>query len=204
MDETGTPLGRGAFRRFRRKSRPNYRQRLASKTTPACDVRESGASSPDVLFESVEQVRLLAARAEVERTAFQSVAVAALRALDRACHHERRAAETVISLAQRQKLQHLIDEVEAARAALGEMLSPHGASMRRRNTPAPTDRPPESLWWFALCEALHALGEGVSAMQSLAAGQSPGSAARALSGIVGRLLEQHYHALFADAEHWLG
>jgi len=113
MDETGTPLGRGAFRRFRRKARPDYKRRLASKT-PARDVGEPDAASTGVLFPSVEQVRRLAERDEVARTAFQSVAVAALQALDLACHHERRAAETVISLAQRQKLQHLIDELEAA------------------------------------------------------------------------------------------
>ena len=135
MDQTDTPLGRGAFRRFRRKIRPDYKQRLASKTTSAQDEHAPGASTP---FPPVEQMRLLAERADVERTAFQSVAVAALQTLCRACYHERRAAETIISLAQRQKLHHLIDELEATSQALSRMLSPHGAvmfSLKRRKAP---------------------------------------------------------------------
>ncbi len=204
MDETGTPLGRGAFRRFRRRARPDYKQRLASKTPPAQDHLALGASTPRAPFPPVEQVRLLAEQAEVERTAFQSVAVAALQTLDRACYHERRAAETIISLAQRQKLQHLIDELEATSQALGLMLSPHGTVMFSLNTPALSGEALESSWWFALCEVLHTLGEGASGMRSIAAGQPRSSAAHALSGIVACLLEQHYHALFAEAEHWLG
>lgn len=163
-----------------------------------------GASTPRAAFLPADQIRLLAAWADVERTAFQSVSVAVLQTLNRACYHERRAAETILSLAQHQKLQHLIDELEATRQTLDAMLSPHGALMLSRNTASPSGEALESSWWFALCEALHALGEGVARMRVLTAAQPRSSAAWVLSDTVGRLLKRHYNALFAEAEHWLG
>ena len=126
----------------------------------------------------------------------------ALQTLDRMCYVERRAAGATISLAQRQKLQHMLAELEATCHALYQMLSPHSATMLSRTQPA--DDALEPSWWFALCEALHALEKGAAGLHVLAAGQPRNSATRTVGTLVAKLLEHHYHALFAEAEQWLG
>ncbi|MFQ5572222.1 MAG: hypothetical protein ACE5G0_21310, partial [Rhodothermales bacterium] len=61
----------------------------------------------------------------------------------------------------------------------------------------------ESSWWFALCEAMHALENGLFGIQSIAAGQPAGTVTHALSGLVVLLLRHHYNLVFAEAEQWM-
>ena len=199
MDEMATPLGRGAFRLSRRGVRPDYKQKLAHPPTvsqPPDDETKTDASA-----RWVEQIARLAGRDEVERAAFQSVAVAALQMLDRVRYRQSRVAEAALSLAQRQKLQHLLDGIDAAAGAVRPLLNPSSVAMLGQGVPAEADA--ESSWWFALCEALHVLEESATCIHAIAAGQPSGSATRALGEILAQLLHQHFHALFAEAEQWM-
>ena len=76
--------------------------------------------------------------------------------------------------------------------------------MVSRSMPVSIDEALESSWWFALCEALHALDDGASGIQSIAAGQSQGAATHLLSTLIAEVLRQHYRMLFDEAEQWLG
>ena len=162
-------------------------------------------------FPIAEHLLAVADETARQRTAFQSLALTALQTLDRMCYVERRAAEAAISLAQRQKLQHdaqlgrwihELAELEATRHALYQMLSPHSATMLGRTQSAGNAVEPS--WWFALCEALHALEQGAAGLHALTAGQPRSSATRTVGTLMAKLLEHHYHALFAEAEQWLG
>lgn len=195
MDASSTPLGRGTFRRFRRKRRLDYTQR---------PVREDHDQASAPSFSIIEAVRAVGGEAVLQGTAFQSMVVAALQALDQACYHERRVATAAISLAQRQKLAHMLAELEATADELRQMLSQQGATMVSRMTAASTEETRESSWWFTLCEALHVLDEGTSGLRSTTAGQPRNSTTRAFSTLIAGLLERHYNTLFVEAEQWLG
>ncbi len=199
MDETATPLGRGAFRLSRRGARPDYKQKLAHP--PAFFHPPDDDTTTDASIFWVEQVEQLAGQAEVERAAFQSVAVAALQMLDRVRYRQRRVAEAALSLAQRQKLQHMLDGIDATAGAIGPLLNPTSIGMLGKGVS--TEAASEPSWWFALCEALHVLEEGAAWIESIVAGQPRGGATRALSRILARLLHQYFHALLAEAEHWM-
>jgi len=199
MDETATPLGRGAFHLPRRGARPDYKQKLAHP--PAFSHPPDDDTTTDASMLWVEQLEQLAGQAEVERAAFQSVAVAVLQMLDRVRYRQRRVAEAALSLAQRQKLQHMLDGIDATAGAIGQLLNPTSIGMLGKGVL--TEAASEPSWWFALCEALHVLEEGAAWIESIAAGQPQGSATRALSRILARLLHQHFQALLAEAEHWM-
>lgn len=199
MDETFTTRSGGALRGSPRKMRPDYKARL-SQTRAA--LFPDMTAAPEARCRPAAQIQALAEQAEARRTAFQGVVAAALRALDEAAFYERRAAEAVLSLAQRQKLQHLLDEADATRHALGQLLTPGGAAML--DLPEALPQQTESSWGLALSEALPILAEGASAMRGLAASQPTGSATRTLSDVVARLLHRHHRALAAEAERWRG
>jgi len=189
-----TPVRDDFLDRFRRKPRPDYRKKLTDSAPPPAPV--AGVDTFFPMFPGVEPLA-------IGRTAFQSVAVAALQAMDRVHRCEGRAAEAAISLGQRDKLRHLIGEMEATRRMLRGMLSPQGAAMLERNASASVKETPEPSWWFALCEALHVLEEGASGIQSIAAAQSREHAGHTLSDFVASLLQRHYQALFVEAEQWM-
>ena len=166
MDETATPLGRGAFRRLRRGARPDYKQKLAR--TPAFFLLPDDEAKASVRW--AEQVQQLAGQAEVDGAAFQSVAVAALQMLDRVRYRQGRVAEAALSLAQRQKLQHMLEGIDATAGAVRRMLHPSSVGMLGQGMPAEAASEPS--WWFALCEALHVLEESVAWIHSIAAGST--------------------------------
>ena len=200
MDERATPLSQGAFRLSRRGARPDYKQRLARTAASSRSPDDETKTAASVAWG--EHVRQLTGQAEVERAAFQSVAVAALQTLDRVRHYQRRAAEAALSLAQREKLQHMLDGLEAMAQSVRQLLTPHSVGMLGRGVQ--TEETSESSWWFALCEALHAVEEGASWIQSVAAGQPQGSATHTLSRSIAQLLHHHHHVLLAEAENWMG
>jgi hypothetical protein len=199
MDETVTALRLGALRLPRRGARLNYTEKLA-RTTPLSRLPDD-ETTPDPPDPRVEEVQQMAELAEVERASFQSVALAALQILDCVQYRESRLADAALSLAQREKLQHLLGGVAATAGAVRALLGPQSAGMIGSHTPAEAASEPS--WWFALCEALHVLEEGTARIESLVAGQPPDSATIRFSGIIARLLEQHYHALLVEAEHWM-
>ncbi len=203
MDANDTGFSLDAFRLSRRGHTTNYKRKLAQKRT----LRRLPTEAPgaDVASPLAEQVRALADDAGVDGAAFQCVAVAALQTLDRAGRRERRAAEAALSLAQRQMLDAMVEEVDEAAAALRQTLNAQGARLLDRD--APTRRPdetPEHSWWFALSEAVEVLEEGAAWIRSIAAGQPQDGPTHRLSRLVARLLHRHHDALFAEAEQWLG
>lgn len=199
MDETVTVLGRGALRLPRRSARLNYTQKLA-RTTPFSQLPDDETKT-DAADPWVGEVQQLAGQAEVERAAFQSVALAALQILDGVRYREDRLADAALSLGQGEKLQHLLGGVEATAGAVRALLGPQSAGMIGLHTQAEAASEPS--WWFALCEALHVLEEGAASIESLVAGQPQDSATVQLSRLIARLLQQHYHALLVEAEHWM-
>ena len=199
MDEMATPLGRGAFRQTRRGARPDYKRKLAHP--PAFSQPADGAAKTDASVRWAEEIAPLAGQAEVDRAAFQSVAVATLQMLDRVRYRQSRVAEAALSLAQRQKLQEMLGGIDAAAGAVRRLLNPSSAGMLGQGVMV--EAAPEPSWWFALCEALHVLEESAAWIHSIASGQPQGSAISTLSDVLARLLNQQFHALFAEAEQWM-
>ena len=183
--------------------RTNYKAKLKRNGSAP-----SKGMEPDVAVLEQEpvysrQVRALAHHTDAESVAFQCVAAAALQTLERVLYRERRVAEAAISLAQREKLNEMIHTVAATAEAVRATLTSQGQHMLPSASEHDVDEAPEHSWWFALSEALHTLDEGQMWVRSVAAGQPRGSAAHTLSSLIARLLQTHYHAVLAEAEHWM-
>ncbi|WP_457653165.1 hypothetical protein [Rhodocaloribacter sp.] len=151
-----------------------------------------------------ERVRALAAGGMFDTASCQSVVVAVLRVLARVRVRERAVAAATMSLGQREKLSGMVAALDAVAEALREALSEPGRKMMDLDPEPEAGAVDESLWWYALAEALQALEAGLRQIASMVAGQPKPSAARTLAALVARMLRRHYHALLAEAEHWMG
>ncbi len=162
-------------------------------------------AEPEALPQPVaERVRALTESGVFETASCQSVVTAVLRVLARVRAREQAVAASAMSLGQRERLAAMIAELDAVAEALREALSESGRKMMDL---APEPEAPdvdESLWWYALVEALQALEAGLRQIASMVAGQPKTSPARALAALVARMLRRHYHALLAEAEQWMG
>ncbi len=152
----------------------------------------------------VTRTRALAAEGVFDTASCQSVGVAVLRVLARIRAREQAVASATMSLGQRERLSEMILALDALAEALrGALRAPGWKMMDLDPEPEPPDVD-ESLWWYALAEALQALEAGLRQIASMVAGQPRPSAARTLAALVARVLRRHYHALLAEAEHWMG
>lgn len=149
-------------------------------------------------------MRALAAAGAFDTASCQSVVVAVLRVLARVRARERAVAAATMSLGQREKLSEMIRALDAVAEALRAALSEPGWKMMDLDPELPAGGVDESLWWYALAEALQALEAGLRQIASMVAGQPKPSAARTLAALITRMLRRHYHALLAEAEHWMG
>ena len=129
-----------------------------------------------------DRVRALGGDEAVDRAAFQSVAVVVLGVLERVHAHEQAVAACTLSLAQREQLTGMLATLDATTEAVQALLSPQGRTMRTLGAASTPQEPTETLWWFALAEALHALEAGLGQIISTAKGQPRGGAARRLAG----------------------
>ena len=188
---------------FKRGVRIDYKQKLE---------REPNSAPADLLIDTpadmppsyTEQIRALARHPEADSVSFQCVVATALQTLDRVLYRERRAAEAAISLAQQEKLQHMMTTVTSVREALRGMLNTQGAAMMRQQTSAPDDDEASSeQWWYALSEALQVVDEGRVWLRSIMNGQERGGLPHTLGHIVGTLLNAHYATLCDEAEQWM-
>ncbi len=144
-------------------------------------------------------------------TAFQSVVVAIAQALDDALRLEYAAAEAAISLAQREKLEGMVEELQQAVVALQGALNEKGHQLLRSTAGSPSlssegfepGSNSESAWWFALSEAIQGLKENANRVSSLVTGQVKGGAMRDLAAIAVRLLQRHRNELLIEAERWM-
>ncbi|MFQ5570918.1 MAG: hypothetical protein ACE5G0_14655, partial [Rhodothermales bacterium] len=160
MDKTAPLSSPDSYRQPKRGNRTDYKrlfEREPALLPGAFAPDERRPASPPTI---TERMRGLAGRAEVDSVAFQGVVAVALQSLARVRHCEQQAAEAALSLAQRMKLQNMVEGLDATIQTLRDMLGRPGATMLDQTTPAPTDDAPESSWWFALCEAMHALENG--------------------------------------------
>lgn len=197
----------------------NYVQSTSAPTTGEVEARRSRLKDRSPLAESeeggadqeerpdVEALRALVAEVDGKGTAFQSVAVAAVKVLEQALVYERDAADAALSLGQREKLQAMVDTAEEAVRVLRSALSVQGAKvMHLCGGGDPSDRsssPSGQPWWFALTDALEVLEEGTGRMSSLTTAQPDGSPARRLSQLITQLLRGHHDALLLEADEWI-
>lgn len=198
MNTSDTGYSIDFSRRPRRVVKPDYREKLAQ--TPRAKAHQE---TPFVRALTVftAEIEALGAHAATDTVAFQCVAVAALKTLDRVRGRELRAAEAAISLGQRQRLQRMIATAEAAAEALEGLLNERGRRMGHRAATAP-EMPNETSWWFALCETIQVLEDAIAWIETVGAGQPHDGPVRALGRSVGSLLTRHYELLLAEAEHW--
>lgn len=133
---------------------------------------------------------------------FQSVIVACLQTIARVYAREEQVAEASISLAQREKLRMLLDELDAVSAVLRQALTSQGTCMLNMGAAA-EGLFDESRWWYALAEAIQELEDGSERMASLVGAQPRGAAVRRLAGTVVRLLHKHHAMLVLEAEAWM-
>lgn len=163
------------------------------------DDTESPPPQPDV-----DALRSLIEEVEEQSTAFQSVAVAAVKILEEALCYEREAAGAALSLGQQEKLDTMVQTGEEAVQVLRDALSRQGDKVvhlcGQGAAATPADGQP---WWFALTDALEVLEEGTGRMSCLTTAQPNGSPARRLSQLVTELLRGHHDALLLEADEWI-
>lgn len=174
-----------------------FRARLAEADRPHADEADRGDDSA-----VVERLRELLTSADREGVVFQSIIVACLQTVVRVRRREQLVQRASISLAQRQKLDALLQELEAVEQHLDAALSTQGRRMmdlsRDRGRPEK-----ETRWWYALSEAIHELEEGTECMASLVGNQPRGTEVRRLAGTIVRLLHKHHAQLVQEAEEWM-
>lgn len=146
--------------------------------------------------------------------AFQSTLAAATQAVCRALESEEQAEAAALSLAQREALAEMTEELRSAADALGAALTEQGRCLLPPEPPAPKRwrlrrtrpeaEPTPSSWWFALSEALGALEAGADALAGIADGQPPEAPSRALGTATAALLREHHDRLLEYAERWMG
>lgn len=147
---------------------------------------------------------------EDHTTAFQSVVVALTQALNGAMTGEHEAAEAAISLAQREKLQEMIEELREVASVLHESLDENGLRLLdcsgtlsdRLSAFRPAENS-ESAWWFSLSEASEAVRGSADRVESMMQGQGRDCPARQIACIVARLLRRHHRHLLFEAERWM-
>ena len=199
MESNGTPTTFDFSRPVRRLQHTDYKEKLA-RTKPSPTVPETPFARALAAFRS--DIETVAGEAATDTVAFQCVAVAVLQALARVRCREQRSAEAAISLAQQQRLGHMVETIGVAEQAVRRVLSEPGRQMMAHSVPAAA-LPAEPSWWFALCETIQALEEALAWIASVARQQPEESPVRMLGRSVGRLLTRHYDLLVAEAEDWL-
>lgn len=148
---------------------------------------------------------------------FQCTLTAASEAVRCALEREAVAEEAALSLAQRETLDGMRAELATAAEALSVALNTQGERFARSEStnkdgrgmrlrlrlakPAHPEKAPS--WWFALTEAIEALGEGAERLELLAAGQPDQAPARAVAEATARLLQEHHTCLLRQADRWL-
>lgn len=147
---------------------------------------------------------------EDHSTAFQSIVVALTQALNGAVTGEHEAAEAAISLAHREKLQGMIEELREVATLLHEsldekghrLLSCSGTTPERLAAFRPAENS-ESAWWFSLSEAIEAVRSSAERIESMMQGQGKDTPARQIACVVARLLRRHHRHLLFEAERWM-
>ncbi|QXD14001.1 hypothetical protein GQ464_011085 [Rhodocaloribacter litoris] len=150
-----------------------------------------------------DRARLLAEEGRLGDATGQSVIVTILQVLARIRRSEQTVAASAMSLAQREKLTGMIAGLDAFSATLEKALQDPGRKMLALKPRARAEPAGESLWWFALAEALQAIEAGVKQIAAVVAGRPRGHPARLLGSLAMRLLRRHEHALLAEAAHWM-
>ena len=167
---------------------------------------------------SAGTVQALATRTDTSRTAFQSMLVAALHAVERATDRVRIAEASALSLAQRQKIADVVADLCETEAALRAGLDRQGACLLKEKwtlkglvkqakaqvqaSLQTTDDGPRLSWWFAFTEALEALEDAAAGMTAFADAQPGGAPSEALGRQVAARFRAHHDALVDEAEHW--
>jgi len=165
-----------------------------------------------------------AVRGAAERgspTAARCTLAASARAVERALAHEANAERAALSLAQRETLGALGDELRVAFAVLhdaldacggdqlvtsdapGRLLALKQAYGRWRSGERPADRLEVPSWWTALTQAIDGLDGASGRLDGIAAGQPPEAPARAVAERTAGLLRAHHDRLLRLAERWL-
>lgn len=142
-------------------------------------------------------------------TAFQATLATAVRVLDRALGCVRTAEGAALSLAQRERLAGVADDLEGAVADLRPRLDEKGQCLMERQAGwasrlrarlQPAAEAPVAPWGDALLDAVAALDEAADGMATLAAGAT--AEAAALARAVGGRLRDHRDALVHEAGRW--
>lgn len=190
-----------------RRSRTDYKEKLARKAAALPEEAGSGNAPAAAVEEEelpyVARVRALAERQGAGRVVFQSVAVTALRLIERVRCRTAQAAEAALSLGQQDKLRNMEHALVATADALQSALSTQGAQMLGLCGEEEHADDEEGLWWFALTEAIEALEESAQQMDSLSDGQPEGSVASDLSRLVADLLRRQHTDLLVEADQWI-
>jgi hypothetical protein len=151
--------------------------------------------------------------------AAQCTLAAAAEAVEQALTHEAQAGSAALSLAQRDTLAALGEELRAAGCLLRSALDAHHrerpspavlprsmeerfASLRRILDRSPS-RPAPPSWWSALSQAIDGIGACAGRLDRLAGGQPEEAPSRAVAEATARLLRSHHQLLLGSAERWL-
>lgn len=148
------------------------------------------------------RLRELLESSQRDGVVFQSVLVACLKTIERVRSSEEHVSKASISLAQQEKLDHLLAEIVIIDQALREALTTQGQRMLDMSEPSAHDGA-ESRWWYALAEAIEELEKGTERMASLVGNQPRGTEVRRVAGTIVRLLHKHHAQLVMEAEEWM-
>lgn len=189
-------------------NKPDYKKKLARATTASPAKEDPQGDDLDEIHVCTEQttsaLRTLAQCPETGSIAFQSVAVAAIRTLDRARVAVCEAGQAALSLGQQTKIKRIVGSLDSAAQTLEATLSDKGNRMLDLNACAPvTKNGEDTTWWFALTEAIQTVDAGIDWLTSLVSGQPDGAPTHMLGSLVSDFLRTHHDALLLEAETWM-
>ncbi len=146
----------------------------------------------------VESIRALCA-GDFSGTADRMTAAAALGSVQKVLAAEVHLKDTAISLAQEEKLDHLLAELHEVAEAL--VLCQESATAK--DIPEASDIGEIPNWWFALSEMLQVCEREIEFVTSIGRGQRREGPARELCNVVVRVLRKHYQEAMTEAKNWI-
>ncbi len=186
------------------RNRIRFRYQFGRRKKAGFNLRGQSETKEAPLCECAARIRALTLDERVGGAAFQSVSVVVLTVLEDIREREMDVLNTAASLGQRIRLEEMTATLDSAIEALAELLSGPGRMMHDMQTDAGTDEPKETLWWYAVSDAMQSLENGLKRVAATVACQPKGGPSRTLGGIVNQLLHTHYNVLLREAQDWMG
>lgn len=146
-------------------------------------------------MQSALKLARITSQVENRDASFHAVSAVLVQVLSRVLAAETTVLATAISLAHKEKLNNICQEIRELIDVLTPFV-PGGPHM-----PVPPSA--EKSWWYSLSEATHVVEETAEQLSAVVAKQEKRANLRNMAACVVNVLRDHYNLLIAESQSWL-